>query len=63
VEQSYVIHAVAHHNKSVQTDIYIKSCILIRIKPCCPKKIHTLSIAMRPCIAYNVNNAVIPQIL
>ena len=39
VEQTNIIHAVAHHYQSVKTDIHIESGKFIRIKTCCAEYI------------------------
>ena len=34
MEQTHVVNAVAHHNKSVKTDIYVKARVFVGIEPC-----------------------------
>ena len=39
MEQTDVIDAVAHHNKSVKTDVYIEARIFVGVKSCRTKNI------------------------
>ena len=34
MEQTYVVNAVAHHNKSVKTDVNVEACVLVGVKSC-----------------------------
>ena len=39
VEETNVINAVAHHNESVETDVYVEAGVFVRIKSCRAKNV------------------------
>ena len=45
VEQTNVVNAVAHHNESVKTDIYVKARVLVGVKSCRTKYVGVRSSA------------------
>ena len=34
MEKTNVVNAVAHHNETVKTDVYVEACVFIRVKSC-----------------------------
>ena len=52
MEQTDIINTVSHHNKPIQTDVYIEACIFIGVKTAC-----TENIGVRSTAGHNFNPA------